>query len=630
MRHTNRRVLPATLFTLAVFGLAACQPNSVPGTAPFGTKLMEVCFDAKCGGGGSGVWEPLPLDPTPSPLSTPTPLATAIAIDPCASFSVLIAGDPCAPTAAPTPMPTAIATAIAIDPCIGFSVLVAGGPCPPTATPLPSVGPLGVTTMAGSNANAVGYADGSGATSMFSRPMGITCDASGNLYIADAFNSRIRKLTPSGGVTTLAGSSKAFADGIGTAAKFNFPHGLAVANNGTVYVADTGNNRIRAITASGTVTTLAGSSTTGSFDGSGPSAQFRAPWDVVVDRTTGNLYVSDSQNQRIRRVTPAGSVSTFATAMTDPRGMGIDSSGNLYVAEPAGGKITKFTPTGVPSTYASGLTQPWDVDCAANGDIIVSEADETGGTYRMKTITPAGVVTVVAGGTAGSDDGALGSATFSVPKSVCIANGRAYVSEYGNNRVRAVTWSGTYVQNTLEALAPTPVPTAVPTAPVVGPLTNSANAMTSNTAPANIASASTEHWPAYYAFDNNNGTQWGSAVNAGTPASLGYEFTSNKTVTNYDLTFVNGSIWQRGPRDWTLQGWNGSSWVTVDTVTNETCWGNPPGAPSGGCGPLSNHRNYVVDTPGSYIRYRLYFTKDNYMTATPTMITLGSVQFNGY
>jgi sugar lactone lactonase YvrE len=583
---------------------------------------MAICFDAKCGGGGGGGggWEP-PASPMPTAIAT---------LDPCAGFSVLVAGDPCAPSVAPTALPTAIAT---LDPCAGFSVLVAGDPCGPVATPtpLPTVGPVGVTTLAGSNANAVGYADGSGTSSMFSRPMGITCDASGNLYIADAFNSRIRKLTPSGGVSTLAGSSKAFADGIGTAAKFNFPHGLAVATNGTVYVADTGNNRVRAITASGTVTTLAGSSTSGALDGTGSSAQFKAPWDVVVDRTTGNLYVADSQNLKIRKVTPAGVVTTFATAMTDPRGMGIDASGNLYVAEPAGGKITKITPFGVPSTYASGLTQPWDVDCAANGDIIVSEADATGDTYRLKTITAAGVVTVVAGGTAGSTDGDLGAATFSVPKSVCIANGRAYVSEYGNNRVRAVTWSGTYVMNTLEALAPTPppAPTATPV-PTPGPLTNTANAMTSNTAPANIASASTEYWPAYYAFDNNTGTQWGSAIDAGTPASLGYEFTSSKTVTDYVLTYVNGSIWERGPRDWTLQGWNGSSWVTVDTVVGETCWGNPPGAPSGGCGATNNIRTYTVDTPGSYTRYRLYFTKDNYMTATPHMITLGSVQFNGY
>lgn len=156
-----------------------------------------------------------------------------------------------------------------------------------------------VTTLAGSTTR--GSADGQGAAASFYRPNSLKVDASGNVYVADAYNHLIRKITPDGVVTTLAGSTPGFADGTGAAAQFAYPWGIAVDASGTVYVADSGNDRIRRITPEGVVTTLAGSDTAGSDDGLGAVAQFDDPLDVAVDGS-GTVYVL--QQNVIRKITP--------------------------------------------------------------------------------------------------------------------------------------------------------------------------------------------------------------------------------------------------------------------------------------------------------------------------------------
>ena len=225
-----------------------------------------------------------------------------------------------------------------------------------------------VTTLAGS-AEAAGSADGSGAGARFSNPSGIAIDGAGNVYVADEFNHTIRKVTPDGEVSTLAGSPGASgsADGIGAAARFNFPDGVASDSAGNVYVADPFNNTIRKVTSAGVVTTLAGSAgATGSVDGNGAAARFSHPLGVATDGAD-NLYIADSANFTVRKITPDGTVSTIAglagvTGSVDSTGadarfgfpvhVATDRAGNVYVADQGNDTIRKITIGGQVTTLA--------------------------------------------------------------------------------------------------------------------------------------------------------------------------------------------------------------------------------------------------------------------------------------
>jgi len=171
---------------------------------------------------------------------------------------------------------------------------------------------LTFTTFAGS-AGGAGSDDGTASAARFNRPGGVATDASGDVYVVDSGNYTIRKIAPSGDVTTLAGLAgrSGSDDGIGSVARFNQPSAVATDGNGNVYVADTGNHAIRKITPAGVVTTLAGSAGfPGSTDGRGSEARFRSPLGIATNGS-GNVYVADSNNS-IRKITPDGVVSTFA------------------------------------------------------------------------------------------------------------------------------------------------------------------------------------------------------------------------------------------------------------------------------------------------------------------------------
>jgi sugar lactone lactonase YvrE len=320
-----------------------------------------------------------------------------------------------------------------------------------------------VTTLAGSGVS--GYGDSTGTAARFNNPRGVAVDASGTVYVADSNNHRIRKITPSGVVTTFAGSGTAgYTNGTGTAAQFNTPSGIAVDASGTVYVADNSNHRIRKITPSGVVTTLAGSGVAGYADGTGTGARFNSPSGVTVD-AAGTVYVADSTNHRIRKITPVGVVTTFAGSGTagytdgtgtavqfnSPSGVTVDAAGTVYVADNSNHRIRRITPVGVVTTFAgsgtAGYTDgtgtavqfnyPRGVVVDAAGNVYVTDISN----HRIRKITPAGVVATLAGsGVAGYDNGNGTVAQFYSPYGVAIdAAGAVYIAEMSAHRIRKIT-----------------------------------------------------------------------------------------------------------------------------------------------------------------------------------------------
>ena len=206
-----------------------------------------------------------------------------------------------------------------------------------------------VTTLAG-RLGTGGTNNGAGTAARLNNPIGVAVDASGSVYVADSGNHAIRKITPAGVVTTLAGlaGTSGTSDGVGTAARFNYPQGVAVDGSNYVYVADAGNGCVRKVAPDGTVTTLAGlAGNAGSDDGTNSTARFNGPLGIAVD-SAGNLYVGDTGNQGIRKVTPEGVVTTLGglagvSGSTDgsgsdarfdsPEGVAVDSNGFVYVAD---------------------------------------------------------------------------------------------------------------------------------------------------------------------------------------------------------------------------------------------------------------------------------------------------------
>ena len=188
-------------------------------------------------------------------------------------------------------------------------------------------------------------------------PAGIVADASGNVYVADNASNLIKKITPKGVITTIAGNgTRGQVNGTGTSASFNQPEALAIDSTGNLYVADAGNNMIRKITSAGVVTTLAGSGTAGAANGVGTAASFNGPAGVAVD-TKGNVYVGDSNNNLVRKIAPDGTVTTLAGSGTqgagngalttatfyNPQGIAVDQYFKVYVVDTGNSLIRMIT-----------------------------------------------------------------------------------------------------------------------------------------------------------------------------------------------------------------------------------------------------------------------------------------------
>lgn len=321
-----------------------------------------------------------------------------------------------------------------------------------------------VVTLAGT-AGSSGFADGTGGTARFFDPAGIGTDGVSRFAVADRGNHLLRQVTLAGVVSTLAGNAPRTGteDGTGSAARFSGPSGVALLGE-DLYVADGANHTIRKIVPDGTVTTLAGfAGTAGSTDGTGSASRFRSQGGIAV--LVGDLYVADTENHTIRKVTAAGDVSTLAgtpgsTGSTDgtgasalfnnPRGIAVMGS-DLYVADTGNHTVRKVTLSGIVTTLAGLAGTPGSEDgtgTAARFDSprgIVSTGTslfvaDTGNHAVRKIATPSGVVSTFAGsaGSAGYADNPGDAARFSSPDGIAAVGSVLYVADRGNHAVRRI------------------------------------------------------------------------------------------------------------------------------------------------------------------------------------------------
>jgi sugar lactone lactonase YvrE len=342
---------------------------------------------------------------------------------------------------------------------------------------------LFVTTFAGV-AFTPGALDGQGASARFNAPLGIAVDKDDNVIVADFHNARIRKIAPDGTVTTIAGGVQGFANGVGQGARFYGPAGVAIDNDGNIIVADYGNNRIRQVAPNGVVTTIAGSGQYGNLNGVGASARFAQPTGVAVD-DQGVIYVLDSGTNLVRKIdrgryvtTIAGNYNGYADGVGDQALFSFsgaapqvcfDTMGNLIIADFFNSRIRQVTPAGEVTTiagngfgvladgpalqaslfFATGVTRD------GQGNIII--ADWHNAAVRKLDMTARYLSTIAGSGVEDNIDGPAAQAAFVRPGGVAVdSKGNIFVSDYFTHTIRRIGAPG-------PRPTPTPVPTVTPT-----------------------------------------------------------------------------------------------------------------------------------------------------------------------
>jgi len=328
-----------------------------------------------------------------------------------------------------------------------------------------------ITTFAGNGTAGFSGNGGQATAAELNVPDGAACDASGNIYIADGSNNRVRKVTPSGIISTYAGNGTAGYTGDGgqaTAAEINIPHGMTADASGNLYFVDQNNNSVRKVNSSGIISTFAGNGHAG-FSGDGgqaTAAEFDLPTEVVFD-ASGNAYITDKTNERIRKVNTSGIISTFAgnghagysgdggqataAEFNGPTDIYIDASGNAYVADPGNFRVRKINTSGIISTVIgdghSGFSGDGGQATAAEIEANGVRVDASGNIYigdfgnnRMRKVNTSGVINTIAGnGTAGysGDGGQATAAELNGPGMMTFdKSGNVYFTDHSNNVIR--------------------------------------------------------------------------------------------------------------------------------------------------------------------------------------------------
>jgi sugar lactone lactonase YvrE len=325
-----------------------------------------------------------------------------------------------------------------------------------------------IYTMAGHDAP--GSADGLSSHARFDQANGVAVDSAGNVYVADTGNGTIRKITPDGTVSTFAGSPGAFgsANGSGTSARFFAPQGVTVDYVGVIYVADTANATIRKISSGGLVAPFAGSASNyNSFDGTAANANFHQPEGLAVDANR-NVFVADAWNHTIRKITQSAVVTTLAglagnpgsvdgtnskARFNRPSGVALDNLGNLFVTDSLNHTIRKITPSGLVTTIA-GMAGVWGNADGTNsrarfflpqGIAVLNSSNLVvvdSGNHTLRKISASGtnwVVSTIAGlpGVAGGASGTGSDARFEFPAGLAMDDGgHLYIADAGNHEVR--------------------------------------------------------------------------------------------------------------------------------------------------------------------------------------------------
>ena len=336
-----------------------------------------------------------------------------------------------------------------------------------------------LVTWAGTGTPGFSGDGGVGTSAAIDAPLGIAFDASNTAYFADRDNHRVRRVSSGGTITTFAGRSHFGGDGgPATAAQLDFPFGVAVDSADNVYIADWGNHRIRKVNGGGIVTTIAGNGSFGNSGDGGPatSAQLSGPIDVAVDGA-GNVYIADFTNDRVRKVTPAGTITAFAgtgtagfsgdggpatsAQLNSPTGLEVDDAGNVYVADIGNNRVRRITPGGTITTVAGSATagfcgdggpatsaclnDPIDVAIDDSGNMFIAEY----GGHRVRRVAGGTISTVAGNGTGvfSGDGGPATSAGLPFPTGVDVdAAGNIFIAtafNAGAGRIREVDSGGT-------------------------------------------------------------------------------------------------------------------------------------------------------------------------------------------